>query len=75
MLRRPVLSFVLAAGLLVALALPALALHVAKPSDESLSSQSEPALATLGQVRAEFPSTAAPAIVVVAGPPEQARRR
>jgi uncharacterized membrane protein YdfJ with MMPL/SSD domain len=71
-LRRPVLSCVLSAGLLVALALPALALDVGKPSDESLSARSEPALAALGHVRSTFPSTAAPAIVVVTGPPEQA---
>ena len=47
-LRRPVLSCALSAGLLVALALPALWLHVSKPSDEALSAQNEPALATLG---------------------------
>ena len=68
LLRRPVLSCVLSAGLLLALAAPAIQLHVAAPSSESLSAQSEPALATLGRVRAEFPSTSAPAIVVVAGP-------
>jgi uncharacterized membrane protein YdfJ with MMPL/SSD domain len=67
-LRRPVLSIVLSAGLLVLLALPALSLHLSKPSNESLASQSEPALASLGRVRAKFPSTAAPAFVVVAGP-------
>jgi uncharacterized membrane protein YdfJ with MMPL/SSD domain len=67
-LRRPVLSVVLAAGFLILLALPALRLHVTKPSNESLSAQSEPALVALGHVRAEFPSTAAPALVVVAGP-------
>src|SRR5262249_14333066 len=67
-LRRPVLSCVISAGLLVALAVPALGLHVTKPSNESLSAQNEPALATLGRVRADFPGTAAPAIVVVAGP-------
>jgi uncharacterized membrane protein YdfJ with MMPL/SSD domain len=71
-LRRPVLSCAAATALLVALALPALGLHVTKPSDQSLSSQGEPALATLGKVRAEFPSTAEPAIVVAAGPREQA---
>jgi RND superfamily putative drug exporter len=75
-LRRPVLSCVLSVALLVALAIPALSLHVAKPSDESLSSQSEPALATLGRVRAVFPGAGAPAIVVVAGPRgEQAAAR
>jgi uncharacterized membrane protein YdfJ with MMPL/SSD domain len=68
-LRRPLLSCVLAGGLLVALALPALRLHVDKPSDEALASRSEPALATIAKVRAEFPSAAEPAIVVAVGPP------
>jgi uncharacterized membrane protein YdfJ with MMPL/SSD domain len=67
-LRRPLVSCVAAAAVLVALAIPALGLHVTKPSDESLSSQGEPALRTLGKVRAEFPGTAEPAIVVVVGP-------
>ncbi len=67
-LRHPVLSCALSAGVLVALAVPAFGLHVAKPSDETLSSQNEPALATLVRVRTDFPGTAAPAIVVVSGP-------
>jgi uncharacterized membrane protein YdfJ with MMPL/SSD domain len=67
-LKRPKLSCLLSASLLVALALPAIRLHLSKPSDEALSSHSEPALATLAHVRAEFPSAAAPAIVVVSGP-------
>src|SRR5262249_5425107 len=50
------------------LAIPALGLQVSKPSDEALASQSEPALATLARVRAQFPSTSAPAIVVATGP-------
>jgi uncharacterized membrane protein YdfJ with MMPL/SSD domain len=68
-LGRPLLSCVLATGLLVALALPALHLHVDKPSDEALASRSEPALATIAKVRAQFPSAAEPAIVVAVGPP------
>ena len=68
-LRRPLLSCALATGLLVALALPALRLHVDKPSDEALASRSEPALATIAKVRAEFPSAAEPAVVVAVGPP------
>jgi RND superfamily putative drug exporter len=68
-LRRPLLSCVLAGGLLVVLALPALRLHVDKPSDEALASRSEPALATIAKVRSEFPSAAEPAIVVAVGPP------
>ena len=67
-LRRPALSCAAAVAVLVALALPALSMHVAKPGDEALASQSEPALQTLARVRATFPSTASPATVVVVGP-------
>ena len=67
-LRWPAVSCALAGALLVALAVPAFWLHVSKPSDESLSSLHEPALSTLARVRHDFPGTAAPAIVVVAGP-------
>jgi uncharacterized membrane protein YdfJ with MMPL/SSD domain len=70
-LRRPVVWCALSAGVLVALAVPAFWLQVSKPGNETLASQNEPALATLGRIRAEFASTSAPAIVVVAGPPEQ----
>jgi RND superfamily putative drug exporter len=69
-LRRPVLSCVLATGFLLALSIPALWLHVAKPDDETLS-RGQPALETLAQVRAEFPGTASPALVVLAGPREK----
>src|SRR5439155_25789951 len=68
-LRRPLLSCGVAAGALVALTVPALGMHVAKPSDESLASQSEPALAAIAKVRATFPSAAEPAVVVAVGPP------
>jgi uncharacterized membrane protein YdfJ with MMPL/SSD domain len=46
-------------------------LHTAKPSDESLAAQTDPALATLGHVRAAFPGTAERAIVVVTGPSDR----
>jgi len=68
-LGRPVVALVLSAGLLLALAAPALGLHVAKPSDEALASQHNPILATLGRLRAEFPGTGSAALVVVTGPP------
>jgi RND superfamily putative drug exporter len=71
-LRRPVLSCVLSVGLLVALAVPALWLHVASPNDETLTPKHEPALAALAKVRMDFPGTAEPALVVVAGPPGRA---
>ena len=70
-LRRPALSAALSAGLLVALAVPALDLHFSKPSDNALSSQSEPEVATFARIRAAFPGTSEAAIVVVAGPPER----
>jgi RND superfamily putative drug exporter len=70
-LRRPLLFCALSAGVLVALGIPALGMHVTKPSNESLSARSEPALATLVRVRAEFPSTASPAIVVATVPRAQ----
>ena len=70
-LRRPLVSCLVSVALLVALAVPALGMHVTKPSNESLSAQSESALGTLREVRREFPSTAAPAILVVAGPVEE----
>jgi uncharacterized membrane protein YdfJ with MMPL/SSD domain len=70
-LRRPALSCGLSVALLVALALPALGMHVSKPSDNALSAQNEPELATFARVRAAFRATSEPALVVVAGPPQQ----
>jgi RND superfamily putative drug exporter len=67
-LRRPILSVVLATVSLLALAAPALSLHVSKPSDLTLSSQSTPVFATLDAIQKEFPSTAAPAMLVAVGP-------
>ncbi|MFL6016023.1 MAG: MMPL family transporter [Gaiellaceae bacterium] len=70
-LRRPALSCALSVALLVALALPALGMRVSKPSDNALSAQNEPELATFARVRAARPATSEPAFVVVAGPLEQ----
>jgi uncharacterized membrane protein YdfJ with MMPL/SSD domain len=67
-LRRPFLSIVLGTSLLLILAVPALSLHVSKPSSETLSSQSNPIFATLDKIREEFPSTAAPAMLVAVAP-------
>jgi uncharacterized membrane protein YdfJ with MMPL/SSD domain len=78
-LRRPVLSLVLAGGALVALAIPALGMRVAKPSSYALSPAGQSAL--VARVTAEFPSASAPAIVVASWPPgerlavERAARR
>ncbi len=66
-LKRPVLSTVLAAGLLVALALPALQLRMVTPGPETLP-QSLPVVQTYNRMQAAFPGTALPANVVVKAP-------
>ena len=65
-MRRPVLAMCLSGGLLVALAIPALGMHVAKPSSAALSSASQSELAA--QITGEFPNTSSPAIVVATWP-------
>jgi len=65
-LRRPVLAACLSGGLLVALAVPALGLHVAKPSSDALASASQSELAA--QITHEFPSMSSPAVVVATWP-------
>jgi len=65
-LRRPVLAACLSGGLLVALAVPAVGMRVAKPSSAALSSASQSELAA--QITGEFPSTSSPAIVVATWP-------
>jgi uncharacterized membrane protein YdfJ with MMPL/SSD domain len=67
-LKRPVLSCVLSAGLLAALALPALGLKVAKPGDNTLSPQSIPELRALVDIRREFPGGAETAKIVATVP-------
>jgi RND superfamily putative drug exporter len=71
-LRRPALSCALSAGVLLALAVPALWLHVGSPSDESLAAQNDPALAALPRVHDDFPETSNPALVTVTGPKQAA---
>ena len=68
-LRRPVLSLVLSAGVLVALAIPALDLKVSKPGDNTLSPQNIPALRALDDVRRDFPAAADTAKIVATVPP------
>ena len=58
----------LSVAVLVALAYPALSLHIAKPSDLALAAQSDPALRTLADVRRAFPSAGEDAAVVVTAP-------
>jgi RND superfamily putative drug exporter len=63
-LRRPALSATVAAGALVALALPALHMHTVIPGPDTFP-QSLPALQTYNRVQAAFPGTEIPANVVV----------
>jgi RND superfamily putative drug exporter len=66
-LRRPLLAAALSAGILVALAVPALGMHVAKPSSDALASHSP----LEDRALAEFPNLSEPALVVAAGRPAQ----
>jgi uncharacterized membrane protein YdfJ with MMPL/SSD domain len=68
-LRRPGLSVALSAGLLVALAVPALWLRLASPDDTALAPQSLPALHTFSDVRHDFAFASEPADVVATVPP------
>jgi len=64
-LRRPVIALAASAGVLVALALPALGLHVASPKSDGTAQRQN---ATASMVAADFPGTSQPAVVVLAGP-------
>ena len=66
-LRRPVLSVILAGGLLVALAAPALQLRMVKPGVDTFP-QSLPVVQTYNQMQQAFPGAAMPASVVVKAP-------
>jgi uncharacterized membrane protein YdfJ with MMPL/SSD domain len=63
-LARPVLSVILAGGLLVALAIPALGMQFKEPGTEGMS-RSEPIIQTLDRIDAAFPGGSVPAEVVV----------
>jgi uncharacterized membrane protein YdfJ with MMPL/SSD domain len=63
-LRRPVLSIVLSAGLLVALAIPALGMHTVNPGVAGLP-RSLPVIQTYDRLQAAFPGGAEPAVVAV----------
>jgi uncharacterized membrane protein YdfJ with MMPL/SSD domain len=69
-LRRPLLAATLSVALLLALAVPALGMHVSKPSNDALSGAGQSALAR--QITSEFPGISSPAIVVATWPREQA---
>ena len=66
-LRRPVLSTVLAGGLLVALAVPALDLRMVTPGPDTFP-ESLPVVQTYNRMQKAFPGTALPANVVVKAP-------
>ena len=66
-LRRPALSAALAAGVLLALAAPALQLHLAPQGTESFP-QSLPVIKTYKRMQQAFPGKALPANVVVKAP-------
>jgi RND superfamily putative drug exporter len=61
-LRRPILSVVLAGGLLVALAIPAIQLHTAQPS---IDTYPQKFLGTYNRLKAAFPGTENASTVVV----------
>src|SRR5215813_1207157 len=71
-LRRPVLSLVAATAVLVALALPALHLHMAEPDSNTLKPHFSSALTD--RMLREFPSTSEPALLVVKAPAAQQAR-
>jgi uncharacterized membrane protein YdfJ with MMPL/SSD domain len=72
-LRRPLVSLVVAGGLLVALALPALELRMVQPGPETFP-QSLPAVQTYERMQRSFPGAALPATVVVEAPDVNAPR-
>ncbi len=63
-LARPLISAVLAGGLLVALTIPALGMQFKEPGTEGMS-RSQPIIQTLDRVDAAFPGGSAPANVVI----------
>jgi uncharacterized membrane protein YdfJ with MMPL/SSD domain len=63
-LARPLVSAVLAGGLLVALTIPALGMQFKEPGTEGMS-RSQPIMQTLDRVDAAFPGGSAPANVVI----------
>jgi RND superfamily putative drug exporter len=63
-LARPLLSTVVAAGLLVALSVPALGMHFKNPGFEGYS-RSQPVMQTHDRLQAAFPGGAVPAMTVI----------
>jgi uncharacterized membrane protein YdfJ with MMPL/SSD domain len=67
-MRRPLVAVLAVTALLAALAYPALSLRLSKPSDLALTTQSEPALKALADVRHAFPSAGETAVVAAEAP-------
>jgi uncharacterized membrane protein YdfJ with MMPL/SSD domain len=63
-LARPVVSLVVAGGLLVALSIPALGMQFKEPGTEGMS-RSQPIIQTLDRIDAAFPGGTLPATVVI----------
>ena len=63
-LRRPLVSAVLAGGLLVALAIPALSMTLKDPGTESIS-RDQPIMQTLDRIDDAFPGGSVPAVAVI----------
>jgi uncharacterized membrane protein YdfJ with MMPL/SSD domain len=63
-LAHPVVSIILAGGLLVALSIPALGMQFKEPGTEGMS-RSEPIIQTLDRIDAAFPGDSLPASVVI----------
>jgi RND superfamily putative drug exporter len=72
-LRRPLLAAVVSAGVLVALALPALGMKTVAPGAEALP-QDIPAVQAYNRLQQAFPGEADPAVVVVKAPSVDAPR-
>ena len=71
-LRRPVLSLLASVAVLVALAIPALGLHVSEPSSNQIAPRIPSSLQA--RITADFPGTSAPAIVAYAWPGRQRKQ-
>jgi RND superfamily putative drug exporter len=67
-LRRPAAAAGLATALLLALAAPAISLHMAQPSPIALTAPDDSALRTLATAERTFPAAGEPAYVVVQAP-------
>jgi len=68
-LGRPVLSLLASVAVLIALAVPALGLHVAEPSSNAISTRVSASVQM--RIERDFPGTSSPAIVVYSYPPDE----